>query len=41
MRNIINIRGTCPAHTNPRKLPIKTKVDTVLILKDLILLVCI
>lgn len=40
MRNIINISGTCPAHTKPRKLPINTKVDTVLMRKDLILLVC-
>jgi len=41
MQNIMNISGTCPDHMKPRKLPIKTKVDTVLILKDLILLVCI
>lgn len=40
MRKIMNISGTCPAHINPRKLPIRTKVDTVLILKDRILLVC-
>ena len=40
MQNIMNMSGTCPPHMKPRKLPINTKVDTVLILKDLILLIC-
>ena len=40
MQNIMNIKGTCPPHMKPRKLPINTTVETVLILNDLILLTC-
>lgn len=36
----MNISGTWPDHMKPRKLPINTNVDTVLVLKDLILLIC-
>lgn len=35
----MNISGTCPLHMNPRKLPINTTVETVLILKERILLI--
>ena len=35
----MNINGTCPLHMNPRKLPINTTVETVLILKERILLI--
>lgn len=40
IQNIMNISGTWPDHMKPRKLPINTNVDTVLVLKDLILLIC-